>query len=228
MILKSTTLKDSSVILTPAEASSTQERQAIDPVTGLKLVGGSQTLYLQLLGHFTEQLENDYRPLIAQLEALNDQSTAEDFLSAQKIAHNLKGVASNLSLPPIARRATQLDGLLKKQQIPDADFIQAYQQELDQLAEEIAAYLQENSQPPPSKNPAESKATINKQRQVLKQLQAAVDQHEFIDEDWLDELGKIFEGSEHQPLWQALVSALDDFDFEKAQQVLQRLVERTR
>ncbi|SFB79362.1 PAS domain S-box-containing protein [Marinospirillum celere] len=200
--------------------------QNIDPGAGLALLGGNQALYSRLLSQFAEQLEKDYRPLVDQLQDLNDQSSPEDFLTAQKLAHSLKGVAGNLSLPPLAEQATHLDALLKKQQAPSHQAIQTFQQALDQLQVELAAYLEESQQPSQNScsvqfGPQKSSTDLFQQ---LEHLREALRQSEFIDEAWLQEMDQAFQGSLYQATWLELVSALDNFDYDQALHLCQRLI----
>lgn len=76
----------------------------IDKQGGLARVGGSEALYKKLLGKFVAA---DYQ---SQLEALLADGKTED---ATGMAHTIKGVAANLSLPAINALSLQIESGLK-------------------------------------------------------------------------------------------------------------------
>lgn len=200
--------------------------KSFDPESGLALLGGNQSLYARLLSQFAEQLEKVYQPLVEQLQLLQNQGPAEAFDQAQKLVHSLKGVAGNLSLTAIAHQATHLDSLLKQHQPPRQEDIQAYQEALDQLKQELGSYLAEHQTDQQHTRPSESSAQQPDKDlyQKLAGLQESLRQNEYIDEDRLDKLGQAFQNSEQQAHWQQLVSALDQFEFDQALRACQFLM----
>lgn len=186
---------------------------SLDLERGLKQLSGNLPLYQRLLNQFAEQLERDYRPLIDQLKHLPANRDAQAYSEAQKQAHALKGVAGNLGLPQMMQLATQLDAVLKKAQCPEAELIQAYAHEVDQLAQELRAYRDESKKDPaPSSPAAQSQLNIHLELATLHQ---ALSQSEIVDDDWLMQLGQELPEPQ-QLIWQALMTALDQFEFEQA------------
>lgn len=196
--------------------------KSLDIKVGLQQLGGNISLYKRLLGQFTEQLEQEYRPLISQLHALTPKTDAQAFIDAQQIAHSLKGVAGNLGLLEIARLATQIDALLKKNHPPGAALIKAYATEVDQLSQALTDYLHklQTTAAIPDLNTGSVQPDI---KAGLIQLHHALKQSEFVDDNWLAELGQSFADIPQQEEWQAMIAALDQFEFEQALMLVERL-----
>ena len=201
----------------------------LDTESGLALLGGNGSLYAKLLDQFQQQLQQDYPVLLDKLQALTPASATDDFTAAQKLAHSLKGVAGNLALKQMAQLATELDRLLKRAEVPPASLIQDFAKGLEQTAESIQQWLMQEQTPDPVKTAIPMNSGINSQSYnlevVLQTLQKAVQNSEFIDDAELTALGEQLP-ADCQSLWLQLSSALDNFDFEQANQQLIQLLDQ--
>jgi HPt (histidine-containing phosphotransfer) domain-containing protein len=77
----------------------------IDVEDALKRVCGNKAIYKKLLGKFKASL---------QTEALVESAAVGDFEAAAKIAHNIKGITANLSLPAAYNKCVQVEADLKQ------------------------------------------------------------------------------------------------------------------
>ena len=115
--------------------------KSVDIDAGLRMLNGNAELYKRLLGQFSDQIDTDYSPMVNQLSSLGDNPDENAILVVQKMAHTLKGVAGNLCIPNLAKLATKIDFLLKKQNPPDNDLILLFEKEIQKVMNEIEAYL---------------------------------------------------------------------------------------
>ncbi len=103
------------VVAPPAPSSTATELDAlrrnpgVDVERGLLFLGGKADKYLKLLKHFVQTHNDDMTALTARI-------AAGDRVTAQRIAHSLKGAAGTLGLIALAEVSTRLDTCLKQEQ----------------------------------------------------------------------------------------------------------------
>ena len=119
----------------------------LDSTAGLKILDGNSALYVKLLVEFQKQLTDDYLPLVEKLQSLQTRREASCIAEAQSRVHSLKGVAGNLALNPLARIATELDGLLKQARVPAPTLIQQFATRLEKTRKAIQNWLADQQQP---------------------------------------------------------------------------------
>ncbi len=79
----------------------------LDPADGVRRVAGNRKLYLKLLRQFTEQQADAPAKIAAQLEV-------EDFPSAERAAHTVKGIAANLAASGVQAAAGNLENAIRE------------------------------------------------------------------------------------------------------------------
>jgi CheY-like chemotaxis protein/HPt (histidine-containing phosphotransfer) domain-containing protein len=208
-----------------------QAHASFDVQAALALLGGNVELYRKLIGEFLLQLEQDFRPLLPSLHALQADSPAECFAAAQQQVHSLKGVAGNLCLPALTAQASALDRLLKQACLPEAALLQAFATTLERTAVDLDHWLAGQEVPRTAASPAsDSEHALRTLHEPLERMLAAIRNSEFIDEARLQPLGRQLPAFA-QERWRSIIRAVDDFDFELAagllSQLLNELQERT-
>ena len=210
---------------TPPQAQVGDEPRpdALNYAQGLQLLGGNQALYHKVLARFCEQLDADFAPLVSALRALNSQSNQQAWLSAQSMAHSLKGVAGNLAAQALASSATELDKLLKQQQRPTEVQIAQFEQWLHATKAAIQSHLADQQQSDQQGDLAGSTLSMTHLSDQIAQLILQVQKSEYISDEQLNGLTHSMPASE-QPHWQKAMDALDVFDFDLAEQCLHQIV----
>ncbi|WP_052501707.1 PAS domain-containing protein [Thiomicrospira microaerophila] len=195
----------------------------LDIQAGLTQLAGNEALLRKLLKKFSEQIDSDFSKVVDWVQLLENDSDEAAFDEAQKLNHALKGVAGNLAAQGVFEISLQIDLLLKDQQCPSAQQIETLRNALSQTQVEIAAYLGEQDEPVVTAGSVESAKRDSGIYQRLESLKPRIEASEYIDDQELDQLQNAIPAA-LQPTWQALVSALDDFDFETAQDKLNALL----
>lgn len=193
-----------------------------NPADGIAMLGGQETLYRKVLTEFIRQLDEEYADLPEHVSLLQSNSPSDTFETVHRMTHSLKGVAGNLCLKALTTQAAAMDKLLKKHQLPDEAIQQAFATTLQHTRSEVEHWLvQQADKTVPVTGTNQCGA--NKQlTESLRQLMAAIENNEFIDDHQLEALGEQLDM--HSELWQAVVDALDQFDFEKAADKMSQLL----
>ena len=120
----------------------------LDCSDGLRRVGNNRTLYLKLLRQFANQQADAPERVAAELQAGHAEV-------AERIAHTVKGVGSNLGARTVQAAAGELEGALRKGE--DAARIETLRLQLDAVLAPLVAGLREAlgaeasaAAPPPS------------------------------------------------------------------------------
>jgi PAS domain S-box-containing protein len=200
-----------------------EQATVLDIQAGLIQLLGNEALLRKLLKKFSLQIDSDFSKVVELVQALENDSDEAAFDEAQKLNHALKGVAGNLAAQGLFEISLQIDLLLKDQQCPSGQQIETLRNALSQTQVEIAAYLGEQDAPAVRADSAESAKLDSAIYQRLVNLKPRIEASEYIDDQELDQLKSAIPAA-LQPTWQALVSALDDFDFETAQDKLTELL----
>jgi|AntRauTorcE11897_2_1112592.scaffolds.fasta_scaffold03815_4 signal transduction histidine kinase/DNA-binding response OmpR family regulator len=208
-----------------ASQEQSSEKTYLDADAGLALLAGNTSLYRKLLQQFLEQSVPEYQSLLPEWKLLDSSSSPEDFTIAQKQVHSLKGVAGNLSLKQLTQIATELDRQLKQALPPENEQLQVFEWSLQETEKTIQQWLKNHSQPETESTSSEEGVNSNRKQLLdsLQKLMASVQKSEFMDDSHLDTLGRQLPDS-HQENWQAFCQALDEFDFEQAENLLSELI----
>ena len=189
-----------------------------DTLQGVAQLGGNHTLYWRLLHRFAQQLRHDFASLPTQLQQLMAAPNDQAWQSAQSLNHALKGVAGNLAATDLAALATELDGLLKQRQLPRSSQVKAMKQLMEQALESLA------SLPQVALDGLSAEAVnVAQALTYLAQLKQRVEESEFIDTDWFEQFAQTLPANCRATYIHALQTALEEFDFTRAVQLIQQL-----
>ena len=213
---------DSQTNSTPHAAPTPPASDCIDVEAGLAQVGGNQALYHKLLGQISSQLEHTYAPMVADLYDCENIEPEVRTGQWQPAMHTLKGMAGNLALSALYTQAQHLDGCLKQGQCPRQEAVAAFASTLLQTQQAIQTPFERAGVD--DDNPTGQSITAQGLA-ALTQLQQQVKANEFIDEATLV---AITPKVPHAGLddWQAVMAALESFDFDSAQEALARVLAR--
>lgn len=200
----------------------------LDIQTGVNQLSGNESLYKRLLAKFAKQITTEYVAVLDMLPSLVTGDCEASFESAQQLNHKLKGVAGTLAAQGLFEISQQINLQLKQQQRPTDQQIKQLAQALEQTQQAIQFYIgvaSESSaihsvaQPSAGLPTAISQALMEQLHQLHQRIAAS----EYIDDQELDRLGQCLPDS-LQAEWARLVEALDDFDFNRANAVLERMI----
>jgi polar amino acid transport system substrate-binding protein len=185
----------------------------IDIETGLKRVGGNQTLFRKLLVDFREDHGNDI-PAIR--EALNQRQTAV----AQRLAHTIKGVAGTLGAETLRTRAAELETALKE------EIESLYDQRIEALQLAMGPVLQgltalstdseASADTDENIEPAEIASLLDELEQLIREMDPDSEQKAEV-------LQRKLGGSGDSQLAAQLVRNVSAFEFDAALEILDRL-----
>ncbi|PWV65876.1 PAS domain S-box protein [Plasticicumulans acidivorans] len=143
------------------------------------------------------------------LQQLQAACAADDIEAARAIAHRLRGTAGNLALGVVQQRAAALEEALRGGCVAAAGWLAALQQAFD----EVAAALGRSPQPMPAAAPVATDASARILPAVDRLLDVLPGGE--LDETALSTLREVC-----APLGCEALAAIDEFDFERAQQCL--------
>ncbi len=194
--------------------------QGFDLAVCLKNLGGNKTLLKSLLGDFHEELSCT----AAQIRALLKQG---DRHSAERLAHTIKGTSGNLSATALYAAATRLDQALRAEH-SDAlpDLLDAFETALNEVMDSIAGLNLELNQELQQKKPstdADTDIDMQHIRPLFSELSRLIGESSLDADECFQRLKKqLHHSSVHQDM-QALETAINNFDFDQAQLVLNNI-----
>jgi CheY-like chemotaxis protein len=182
----------------------------IDTVSGLNRVGGNQALYLKILKKFSA----------SQADVITRIQHAPDAKTALREAHTLKGLAGNIGADDLQQAAAKVETLLKGNEGERSDALL----ELETILNAVLGALQAVVVPdlpagelaavePSQSQLATACKHLSELRRLLEDDDAAASQP-------LDQLHDLLAGSKYQPTLKRMASAVDDYEFERALEVL--------
>ncbi len=186
------------------------------------MLGGQENLYRKVLTEFIRQLDEEYADLPERVSLLQSNSPSDTFETVHRMTHSLKGVAGNLCLKALTTQAAAMDKPLKKHQLPDEAIQQAFATTLQHTRSEVEHWLAQQADKTVSVTDTNQCGADKQLTESLRQLMAAIENNEFIDDHQLEALGEQLDM--HSELWQAVVDALDQFDFEQAADKMSQLL----
>lgn len=210
-----------------AEPTSTDAGQHLSSKRGLETCAGNRGLYVKLLNGFRQQHAN----ITAEIQAFLDSERRTD---AERIAHTLKGNAGNVGAMQLYEYAGKLELLLADPGRDPESLIADIASELAEVDKAIVEYLQsvtdekldqaieQNSLADTVDEAQEDPAVrLQKAETILSKLKTQLDDYDTAAEDSLEQLLTLL--PEHQSLLEKALDAIDDFDFEVAEQVISEL-----
>ena len=194
------------------------ELPGLNVVRGLAVVRGNETKYLDLLARFVALHADD----VAQLEACLAKG---DYLSAQRLAHTLKGTGATLGIDRLAEIAQRLQEVLRSIDAarPQYADIRAATEAMRLEFTALAAVLPAPPAAPPNDVGPFDQATL---RKVLDELNALIEQSDTLAIKLLEKHAPPLRASLGLG-YEALAQQIMSFDFEAAQHNLQTLRQQT-
>lgn len=176
----------------------------IDVEQAIYRIGGNQQRYFEILRHFITSQQQE----LARIPAL---ITEQDWESATRVAHTLKGSAANLGLDELAKIASEMEQGLCEQVEPASTQLEKTQTILTQVNEELLKWDKLHSNSELDKN-FDSTAWYQ-------QLQQAIKDYDVIALNLCKPIRQVTAWDSTQQT--ALINAIENFDFEQAKQLLE-------
>ena len=202
----------------------------IDMAAGLAVAQNNKSLYMKLLKRFAathQAFEQEFT------NALFD----EDEKAAIRCAHTLKGTAGNIGAKSTQIAAKALEraceqayenGELKRMRV-NGQMSQALESLLNSLLKELVPVVNELSQMSSSSESTGAAQTANLDKHKIEplfaQLQEMIEDFDTDASEVVEQLEPLFQGTAHQQQLNALKEAVDAFDFETAESLLETLNE---
>lgn len=190
-------------------AASKKLPDGLPNLTGIDLeqaifrIGGNQARYFEILRHFIDSQQQE-------LDNLSGLISEQDWDTATRVAHTLKGSSANLGFDSLAQFAASLEHRLEQQMEPNREDIQQAQRLLIQVNDELAIWEMQHHKP-------ECQASMDWSA-WYQQLWQAVNDYDVVA---LNLSKPIRQVSAWNPTQQeALINALENFDYERAKQLL--------
>ncbi|TAA45898.1 PAS domain S-box protein [Corallincola spongiicola] len=197
-----------------AEAMPIPEITGVNIQEGLAHTQGNHSLYLRLLSRFaTSQAEMPTRYRDAWQQ--NNQE------AAVREAHTLKGLAGSIGASQLAEQATLLETAALAGDVAE-ELAQEVESQLEPL---IAALSALNSDSAEQTTGSAEAAPIDKElaEKILNQLAELVSNYDADAGDYLAENKTVLQGNTLQPLINKLSNAIDEYEFETAQAVVEQM-----
>lgn len=193
------------------QAAATDDEKWLAPGLDLSdlllMLNGDQAMVLELLEDFRRETADD-------LSAITNAITANDFTTAQALAHKLKGVAGNVGAVDVFACASRLDSELKDG-LPSVDALPllaaAYQQALDSIATLRVTVSSNDTLPIPTD-------VAN----LLGRLDQMLGSHELIPDELLAQLGAGI-GANQQAVFLTFKRQVASINYKQARETLQLL-----
>ncbi|PAR37008.1 hybrid sensor histidine kinase/response regulator [Vibrio metoecus] len=180
----------------------------IDLEQAIFRIGGNQQRYFEILRHFIDSQQQE-------LDNLSGLIAERDWEAATRVAHTLKGSSANLGFDSLTQFAASLEHRLEQQMEPNKEDIQQAQRLLNQVNDELAMWETQHHEP-------ECQASMD-WRMWYQQLWQAINDYDVVA---LNLSKPIRQVSAWNPTQQeALISALENFDYERAKQLLEEYPE---
>jgi PAS domain S-box-containing protein len=181
---------------------------------GLENLSQDLRAYLRLLGQFVRDHGADAERIAGHLA----QGETEP---ARRRAHSIKGVAGNLGMEPLQQAAQALERALKQGQKDVDALLSDFRQQLQSLCADLQPILAGVEAAHAASNPADASAW----RQALQALARLLRSDDTrVNDAYLEAEPLLLQA--HPQLAPELGQAIDNFDYAKARQLVQRMIER--
>jgi HPt (histidine-containing phosphotransfer) domain-containing protein len=188
----------------------------IDLSEGLRLVGGNRKLYRKLLVEFFQDHCDD-------VHAIRKALDQDDLVTAQRIAHTIKGVSGSIGAGDLHRDAASLDSALKEgQQDLYPELLSRLEGALTPVMQGLKT-LAVNSE---TEEPAAEDGgpmDIEVVMSFIDELQTLLEEMDPEAEDKVSKLKTQFAGGAHKKLVNTLSKQVGEFEFEDARETLAKL-----
>jgi two-component system, sensor histidine kinase and response regulator len=200
-----------------SHAAGLSEIAGLDVADGLNRVAGNRKLYRSLLGQFVEQQADTVSAVRASL-------AREDFASAERLIHTLKGVAGNLGAKALSGLAAEIERSLRDRNARSLEAgLSGIATELARLMEAIRNFLAAGAADAPLRTSISDSAEALTLLRHLKQMLADDDGAAL---DYLLEARDRIGGTISETDLTSLHKAVADFDFPTALDCLTGIAQR--
>jgi two-component system sensor histidine kinase/response regulator len=182
---------------------------------GLRQSLGREALYISLVRKFIASQ-------ISFAQQMNDALTANDWPTAERLAHTLKGAAAQIGADAISLQAEKLEMLVKQRKVSPSlqSVLTALETDLGELISRISVQL-------PAKAANTSQVTVNSEKlsELCRQLAGQLDSDDFASGATLEENEALFRlGLGDQ--FADMAAKVEAYDFTTALDVLKQICER--
>lgn len=189
------------------------EMSGIDSAAGLARLGGNRTAYRKLLLKFTQNNANT----VADIRSALLQGNLD---RAVRIAHTLKGVSGNIGAISLHQAARELETAIKQNSSEQVALLENCERILQQVTQAIITL-----EPAPVADPEKIVASgdLTALAQPIARLRALLVEDDMESAEAVAALLTQVKGSKLEQPFQAIETALSQYDFETALQMLDRL-----
>ncbi|MHC4940875.1 MAG: response regulator, partial [Planctomycetota bacterium] len=187
------------------------ELPGIDTVVGVQRVGGKPQLLRKLLVEFRDDHGDDIRAIEAAL-------SAGDPVTAQRLAHTIKGVAATIGAEPLRRCAADLEAHLKRGETEGCE--ELVRRLDDELSPVIAGLAVLGGATADDTEPVATPFDPEQARALLDSVTEMLEEMDPDSEERVNELVAMLRGRAKPSLLKQLVRHAGAFEFEEAQAVL--------
>ena len=188
------------------------ELPGIDLARTLANLGGSEELCMEILGRF----QQDYGDWVAKMK----EALATSAETATRLAHTLKGVGGTIGAAALSSAAQRVELRLRGGEVPAAAELNALYAELDLVLGGLRGLFDRDKAPPEAGTAEVDGAAVAKLLSELAPLVAAGDVEAM---EPVGRLARLLVGSAFALEAGKLQRAVDDFEYDKAQQLLSAL-----
>jgi two-component system sensor histidine kinase/response regulator len=199
-----------------AEDSLPDSLTGIEIEEGVRRVGGNRKLYRKLLIDFFQDHRED-------IQAIRQALGHDDFETAQRIAHTLKGVSGSIGAGDLQGAAERLETALKEsQQDRYSELLSFLEDSLTTVMQGLEAAVVSGETERPGAEDGEPVA-VEAVLPLLDELQTLMEEMDPEAEDRVADLKTQLGGGVHQKLVNTLSKQVGEFEFEDARETLANL-----
>jgi HPt (histidine-containing phosphotransfer) domain-containing protein len=194
--------------------NSEHENSALNISAALKRLNGNYALLSRLLNDFVQENEKT----IEQLNVLFDK---QEFETAKKLLHSIKGVSANLGANSLSQSASKLE-----QQIKDGVELSALPLFTNAMTQTLAT-IEEFKLTTTSVTTSDSDSLLSSQEllPLLENLHPYLKNNDFLPESLLEPLRKIKSQKTIKSLLERLLNQVDAFDYNGALTTLEQIID---
>jgi PAS domain S-box-containing protein len=190
----------------------------LDVASGLRLVGGSPRLFVDLLRRFDDKFVDAADRIRADLDAGRD-------TEAQRLAHTVKGAVGYIGATALQEKAKGLEAVLRAGEREAAlRLLPDFAAELAAVASAVRGFFAAWKESPPAKSAG--RADPEKARRIIERLRTHLEAGDSESEDAIADLKAVLGDAEYGDDLAAIAAAVDEVEFEAALERLAPLADR--
>ena len=186
----------------------------IDIQSGLGRLRGNKKLYRDMLCKFDREHGED----VSQLQTL---FAAQDYLSAQRLAHTVKGLAATFGAVELSEAAKALETAAKNHEIGIDEKIADFKSAFDIVSSGLAGLAQDTRTAVSGEE-----FSLEKIKALIVKLKPMLESMNLLARDEAEELYDLTRSSQYAETTKTIYQLTDDFEFEQAEKLLGKLQNR--